>query len=239
MREAIHQFWPEAVARFNASDFATFADSSAQQHEIASRSRRSTDDWRGTSPRLSTSQTVTASRRRSASRRTRPRRTPLPMGRSSPSFSNLWPKPTSSSPPSSTTSPSPSRPSPREARRARLVERFEFYIGGFELGNAFSELNDPDDQRRRFEDQLEQRERGDDEAHQMDDDYVRALAYGLPPTGGEGIGIDRLTMLLTGPAPSATSFFSRCSARSLRFRTRLRKKPNRQRVKSLSPCSSP
>jgi lysyl-tRNA synthetase class 2 len=78
------------------------------------------------------------------------------------------------------------------------VERFEFYIGGFEVGNAFSELNDPEDQRRRFEAQLTERERGDDEAHQMDEDYVRALAYGLPPTGGEGIGIDRLTMILTG-----------------------------------------
>ena len=78
------------------------------------------------------------------------------------------------------------------------VERFEFYIGGFEVGNAFSELNDPEEQRRRFEQQLTQRERGDDEAHQMDEDYVRALAYGLPPTGGEGIGVDRLTMILTG-----------------------------------------
>ncbi len=78
------------------------------------------------------------------------------------------------------------------------VERFEFYIGGFEVGNAFSELNDPEDQRRRFEAQITERERGDDEAHQMDEDYVRALSYGLPPTGGEGIGIDRLTMILTG-----------------------------------------
>jgi lysyl-tRNA synthetase, class II len=78
------------------------------------------------------------------------------------------------------------------------VERFEFYIGGFELGNAFSELNDPEEQLRRFQDQLAQHERGDQEAHQMDLDYVRALAYGLPPTGGEGIGIDRLTMILTG-----------------------------------------
>jgi lysyl-tRNA synthetase class 2 len=78
------------------------------------------------------------------------------------------------------------------------VERFEFYIGGFEVGNAFSELNDPEEQRKRFEQQLSERERGDDEAHQMDEDYVRALAYGLPPTGGEGIGIDRLTMVLTG-----------------------------------------
>ena len=78
------------------------------------------------------------------------------------------------------------------------MERFEFYIGGFEIGNAFSELNDPDDQRRRFEAQLLERERGDDEAHAMDEDYVRALGYGLPPTAGEGIGIDRLTMVLTG-----------------------------------------
>jgi lysyl-tRNA synthetase, class II len=78
------------------------------------------------------------------------------------------------------------------------VERFEFYIGGFELGNAFSELNDPEEQRKRFEQQIAERERGDEEAHQMDEDYVRALAYGLPPTAGEGIGIDRLTMILTG-----------------------------------------
>jgi lysyl-tRNA synthetase, class II len=78
------------------------------------------------------------------------------------------------------------------------VERFEFYIGGFEVGNAFSELNDPVDQHARFEQQLLEKERGDDEAHQMDEDYVRALGYGLPPTAGEGIGIDRLTMILTG-----------------------------------------
>ncbi|HEX4319604.1 MAG TPA: lysine--tRNA ligase [Acidobacteriaceae bacterium] len=78
------------------------------------------------------------------------------------------------------------------------VERFEFFIGGFEVGNAFSELNDPVEQEKRFRAQLDQRAAGDDEAHQMDEDYVRALAYGLPPTAGEGIGIDRLTMLLTG-----------------------------------------
>ena len=77
------------------------------------------------------------------------------------------------------------------------VERFEIFAGKMEIANGFSELNDPDEQRRRFEQQLKAREHGDEEAHQMDEDYIRALSYGMPPTGGVGVGVDRLAMLLT------------------------------------------
>ena len=77
------------------------------------------------------------------------------------------------------------------------TERWEIFIGQMEISNGFSELNDPEDQRRRFEQQLRERARGDEEAHQMDEDYIRALSYGMPPAGGVGVGIDRLAMLLT------------------------------------------
>jgi lysyl-tRNA synthetase, class II len=77
------------------------------------------------------------------------------------------------------------------------TERWEIFVGQMEIANGFSELNDPEDQRRRFEEQLKQRERGDEEAHQMDEDYIRALSYGMPPAGGVGVGVDRLAMLLT------------------------------------------
>ncbi len=79
----------------------------------------------------------------------------------------------------------------------KMVDRFELFIAGMEIGNAYTELNNPIEQCRRFDAQLAMRAGGDDEAHQMDEDYLRAMSYGMPPTGGEGLGIDRLVMLLT------------------------------------------
>jgi lysyl-tRNA synthetase class 2 len=87
--------------------------------------------------------------------------------------------------------------SKQKADEPEWTERWEIYAGQMEISNGFSELNDPAEQRRRFEQQLQARERGDEEAHQMDEDYIRALSYGMPPAGGVGVGVDRLAMLFT------------------------------------------
>jgi lysyl-tRNA synthetase class 2 len=89
----------------------------------------------------------------------------------------------------------------RSDQNPDITDRFELFIGGKEIANAFTELNDPDDQRERFMSQVALRESGDEEAQFMDEDYITALEYGLPPTAGEGIGVDRVVMLMTD-APS-------------------------------------
>jgi lysyl-tRNA synthetase class 2 len=100
-----------------------------------------------------------------------------------PTFITAFPKPVSP-----LSKASPSDPS--------VAERFEYFVGGLESANGFSELNDPEEQYQRFKDQVQQRERGDEEAMVMDEDYIRALSYGMPPAAGIGVGIDRLVMLL-------------------------------------------
>lgn len=103
----------------------------------------------------------------------------------------------------------------RSDTNPEFTERFELFIAGSEIANGFSELNDPEDQHSRFMQQVVDRQEGDEEAHQMDEDYIEALEYGMPPTAGEGIGIDRLTMLLTNaPSIREVIFFPHMKAKN-------------------------
>jgi lysyl-tRNA synthetase class 2 len=169
MREAIIQYWPEAAgAKPTLADFASHDSVKALVERYnASQSHMAYD------PKEPTGKTIAALFEAVAEEHlTQP--------------TIIYEFPTAVSPLSK-----------QKADEPEWTERWEIYIGQMEISNGFSELNDPEDQRRRFEQQLSERERGDEEAHQMDQDYIRALSYGMPPAGGVGVGIDRLAMLLT------------------------------------------
>ena len=169
MREAIIQFWPErAGAKPEISDFATHDDVKKLVERFNARHSHMPYD-----PNAPAGKTIAALFEASAEEHLM-----------QPTI--IYEFPTAVSP--------LSKQKPDEPD---WTERFEIFAGQMEISNGFSELNDPEDQRRRFEAQLKERERGDEEAHQMDRDYIRALSYGMPPAGGVGLGIDRLCMLLT------------------------------------------
>jgi lysyl-tRNA synthetase class 2 len=169
MREAIIQYWPEAAgAKPTVADFATHDSVKALVARF-----NSTQSHMAYDPNEPTGKTIAALFEAVAEEHlTQP--------------TIIYEFPTAVSPLSK-----------QKADEPEWTERWEIYIGQMEISNGFSELNDPEDQRRRFEQQLSERERGDEEAHQMDEDYIRALSYGMPPAGGVGVGIDRLAMLLT------------------------------------------
>ncbi len=168
MREAIIKFWPEVGAKPEMSDFA----SAEGVKKLVERFNRAHSHM-AYDPNEPTGKTIAALFEAAAEEHlTQP--------------TIIYEFPTAVSPLSK-----------QKADEPEWTERFEIYAGQMEISNGFSELNDPEDQRRRFEAQLKERERGDEEAHQMDEDYIRALSYGMPPAGGVGVGIDRLCMLLT------------------------------------------
>jgi lysyl-tRNA synthetase class 2 len=169
MREAILQFWPETIApRPQMSDFAT-PDSVRSLVERFNRALRHIAYDPGEPPGKTIANLFEAVAEEHLLQPT-----------------IIYEFPTAVSPLSK-----------QKADEPDWTERWEIFAGKMEIANGFSELNDPEDQRRRFEAQLKERERGDEEAHQMDEDYIRALSFGMPPAGGVGVGVDRLAMLLT------------------------------------------
>ena len=170
MREAIREFWPDATSRPAVEDFA---DPQRTAAWITDWNRRNPQQPVAVPPGTSLGETVAALFEAVCEDKL-----------IQPTF--IYEFPVEVSPLSKS-----------KADEPQWVERFELYIAGMEILNAYSELNDPEEQRRRFEMQSAMREQGDAEAHAMDEDYVRALCYGMPPTAGEGIGVDRLAMLLT------------------------------------------